>query len=160
MVEVEKEIAEEQNMKDNNALKRKALEDPSLLAASAPIEPSDKKIKIEEESIKMETESDSEGDEFFDASNEFTNVSIGSAAAPTTSEKPLGPIDTKYRKVRQTEQKRRRELDSYANFCVGETRLLISETKPILLLLPQSVICLSVEFVKNMVSILLVVRWH
>ena len=85
MLEVQKEIQDEQSMKDTNAMKRKNLDDPSLFAA-----PSDKKAKAEE--------SDSENEEFFDAANEFTNVSIDSAV-PANDEKPIGPIDTGYKKV-------------------------------------------------------------
>lgn len=85
MLQVQKEIQEEQSVKDSNALKRKQLEDPELLAA-----PSDKKSKAQE--------SDSDNEEFFDAANEFTNVQKESAA-PAPVEKPIGPIDTGYKKV-------------------------------------------------------------
>ncbi|KAG2204407.1 hypothetical protein INT46_006199 [Mucor plumbeus] len=85
LLEVQKEIQDEQSMKDTNAMKRKNLDDPSLFAA-----PSDKKAKAEE--------SDSENEEFFDAANEFTNVSIDSAV-PANDEKPIGPIDTGYKKI-------------------------------------------------------------
>jgi hypothetical protein len=139
MVVVEKEIAAEHNTKDNNALKRKALEDPALLAAPAQKESSEKKTKLE-------VESDSEGDEFFDAASEFAHVSIESAGAPAT-EKPVGPIDTKYRKVKIEKSKKLANIDS----CVGNFRLLISETRPILLLLLQLVIYPSVESVRSMV---------
>ena len=73
-------------MKDSNTLKRKQLEDPELLAA-----PSDKKPKAQE--------SDSDNEEFFDAANEFTNVQKESAAPAPVAEKPIGPIDTGYKKV-------------------------------------------------------------
>lgn len=71
-------------MKDTNALKRKQTEEPSLAA------PSDKKVKADE--------SDSENEEFFDAANEFTHVQKESAV-PALVEKPVGPIDTGYKKV-------------------------------------------------------------
>lgn len=71
-------------MKDSNALKRKQTEEPSLAA------PSDKKVKADE--------SDSENEEFFDAANEFTHVQKESAV-PAPVEKPVGPIDTGYKKV-------------------------------------------------------------
>jgi len=83
-LQVQKEIQEEQNMKDSNALKRKQTEEPSLAA------PSDKKVKADE--------SDSENEEFFDAANEFTHVQKESAV-PAPVEKPVGPIDTGYKKV-------------------------------------------------------------
>lgn len=86
MLEVQKEIEEEQAVKDANSLKRKQLEEPSLLAA-----PTDKKIKAEE--------SDSENEEFFDAANEFTNVSVEPAVPASAVEKPIGPIDTGYKKI-------------------------------------------------------------
>ncbi|KAI7893639.1 uncharacterized protein EV154DRAFT_138439 [Mucor mucedo] len=94
---VEKEIADEQTFMKNNAIKRKALEDPALQAAPAPTaEPSAKKVK-------PEVESDSENEEFFDAASEFTHVSTESAAPATTTaiktEKPIGPIDTGYKKI-------------------------------------------------------------
>ncbi|KAI9359060.1 hypothetical protein BD770DRAFT_363418 [Pilaira anomala] len=92
MIEVAKEIEDEQNINASNALKRKALEDPSLLAAPAPIEePSAKKTKPEA------MEADSDNEEFFDAANEFTNVSKDNAYVET--EKPIGPIDTGYKKI-------------------------------------------------------------
>ncbi|KAG1098163.1 hypothetical protein G6F42_018044 [Rhizopus arrhizus] len=73
LLQVQKEIQEEQNMKDSNALKRKQTEEPSLAA------PSDKKVKADE--------SDSENEEFFDAANEFTHVQKESAV-PAPVEKP------------------------------------------------------------------------
>ncbi|CAO0796313.1 unnamed protein product [Mucor circinelloides] len=84
LLQVQKEIQEEQNMKDSNALKRKQTEEPSLAA------PSDKKVKADE--------SDSENEEFFDAANEFTHVQKESAV-PAPVEKPVGPIDTGYKKI-------------------------------------------------------------
>jgi tRNA-dihydrouridine synthase 3 len=90
MLLVQKEIAEEQSANQSNAIKRKALEDPALLAAPAPLEPSAKKYK-------PEVESDSENEEFFDAASEFINVTTESAEPEV--EKPIGPIDTGYRKV-------------------------------------------------------------
>lgn len=86
MVEVQKEIEAEKSMKDSNALKRKALEDPSLFVTAT------KKAKA------AECNSDSENDEFFDAASEFTNVSIESVAEK--EKKPVGPIDTGYKKVK------------------------------------------------------------
>ncbi|KAI8645436.1 hypothetical protein BD408DRAFT_338707 [Parasitella parasitica] len=86
MIEVQKEIQIEQAMKDTNALKRKQLEDPSLLSA-----PSDKKPKAEED--------ESENDEFFDAANEFTNVCKDSVVPADNNEKLIGPIDTGYKKI-------------------------------------------------------------
>lgn len=92
MIEVAKEIEDEQNINASNALKRKALEDPALLAAPAPIEePSAKKTKPEA------MEADSDNEEFFDAANEFTNISKDNAYVET--EKPIGPIDTGYKKI-------------------------------------------------------------
>lgn len=89
---VEKEIADEKAFMKNNAIKRKALEDPALQAAPVTVaEPVAKKVK-------PEIESDSENEEFFDAASEFTHVSSESAADDTT-EKPIGPIDTGYKKV-------------------------------------------------------------
>ncbi|ORE08123.1 FMN-linked oxidoreductase [Rhizopus microsporus var. microsporus] len=88
MATVKVEIAEEQAMKDANALKRK-------LQSSSEEQKGIKKQKSDESN-------DSEDDEFFDASNEFTNVSIEPAAAeaPTNQEdKPIGPIDLKYKKI-------------------------------------------------------------
>lgn len=94
MVEVAKEIAAEESMKEMNTLKRKALEDESLFAAPASTEA--KRVKQEEEE-KEEVESEGEGDEFFDAATEFTNVTMETAAPEP--EKPVGPIDPQYRKI-------------------------------------------------------------
>lgn len=94
MVQVQKEIADEQATNLSNAAKRKALEDPGLLSApttATQSEPSAKKPK-------PEVESDSENEEFFDAASEFTNVTRGESAQQET-EKPIGPIDTGYKKV-------------------------------------------------------------
>ncbi|CEG66234.1 hypothetical protein RMATCC62417_02849 [Rhizopus microsporus] len=88
MATVKVEIAEEQAMKDANALKRK-------LQSSSEEQKGIKKQKSDEST-------DSEDDEFFDASSEFTNVSIEPAAveASTSQEdKPIGPIDLKYKKI-------------------------------------------------------------
>ncbi|ORE23439.1 FMN-linked oxidoreductase [Rhizopus microsporus] len=88
MATVKVEIAEEQAMKDANALKRK-------LQSSSEEQKETKKQKSDEST-------DSEDDEFFDASSEFTNVSIEPAAvdASTSQEdKPIGPIDLKYKKI-------------------------------------------------------------
>ncbi|RCH92777.1 tRNA-dihydrouridine(47) synthase [NAD(P)(+)]-like protein [Rhizopus stolonifer] len=92
MVEVQKEIAAEQSMKDANTLKRKAIENTSLFAAPADL----KKSKLEP---KEEEQSDSDHDEFFDAANEFENVSVESAGPSIIEEKPMGPIDTGYKKL-------------------------------------------------------------
>ncbi|KAI8359148.1 hypothetical protein BD560DRAFT_334998 [Blakeslea trispora] len=91
MVEVQKEIAEEQSVKDANTLKRKALENPSLFAAPSET----KKAKPENK----EQHDDSDHDEFFDAANEFENVTMESAGSSIREEKPVGPIDTGYRKI-------------------------------------------------------------
>ena len=106
MVGVQKEIAEEQNMKDANTLKRKALENPTLF--SAPSE--NKKVKKED----TEQQHDSDHDEFFDAANEFENVTMESAGSDIKREKPVGPIDTGYRKV---------------SFCTHKTNVLWSVLK-------------------------------
>ncbi|CEP17625.1 hypothetical protein [Parasitella parasitica] len=86
MIEVQKEIEIEQTMKSNNTLKRKQLEEPSQLSV-----PSDKKSKAEG--------NESENDEFFDAANEFTNVCKDSVVPTSNNEKPIGPIDTGYKKI-------------------------------------------------------------
>jgi tRNA-dihydrouridine synthase 3 len=85
LAEVQKEIEAEKTMKNNNTLKRKALEDASLSDAVS------KKTKA------AECNSDSENDEFFDAASEFTNVAFETAVE---EEKPIGPIDTGYKKVK------------------------------------------------------------
>jgi tRNA-dihydrouridine synthase 3 len=88
MATVKVEIAEEQAMKDANALKRK-------LQSSSEERKEIKKQKSDESN-------DSEDDEFFDASSEFTNVSIEPAAVEASinqEDKPIGPIDLKYKKV-------------------------------------------------------------
>jgi tRNA-dihydrouridine synthase 3 len=116
MIEVQKEIEAEKNMKDTNTLKRKALEDPSLFVAAS------KKTKA------VECNSDSENDEFFDAASEFTNVTIESAAAKE-EEQPVGPIDTGYKKVKHHLQ----SAISVKNTNMYYNRSLILETRPILL---------------------------
>ncbi|CEG80434.1 Putative tRNA-dihydrouridine synthase 3 (Fragment) [Rhizopus microsporus] len=88
MATVKVEIAEEQAMKDANALKRK-------LQSSSEEQKGIKKQKSDESN-------DSEDDEFFDASSEFTNVSIEPAAVEAFTnqeDKPIGPIDLKYKKI-------------------------------------------------------------
>lgn len=88
MATVKVEIAEEQAMKDANTLKRK-------LQSSSEEQKGIKKQKSDESN-------DSEDDEFFDASSEFTNVSTEPAAveeSTTQEDKPMGPIDLKYKKV-------------------------------------------------------------
>ncbi|KAI8969031.1 hypothetical protein BDF20DRAFT_980643 [Mycotypha africana] len=91
MIQVQKEIEEEQRVKDGNALKRKAISDNS----SSEISETNKKIKSQQN-----TDSDND-DDFFDASQEFTNVTIETATStPTvTEEKAIGPIDLKYKKI-------------------------------------------------------------
>lgn len=145
MLLVQKEIAEEQTFMQNNASKRKALEDPALKDAPVP-ESSAKKVK-------PEVESDSENEEFFDAASEFTHVSLESAAAPQV-EKPIGPIDTGYKKVNKQFFKKETKRILRHVF-----RLSISEIRHTLLLLLLSETCLSVESVRNTVLTSLVVRW-
>lgn len=83
MAIVKEQIEDEQAMKDANTAKRK-------LGAEAAIKEAVKKQKAEEE----ESE-----DEFFDAPSEFTNVTI-EPVETKKEEKPIGPIDLKYKKVR------------------------------------------------------------
>ncbi|KAI8878100.1 FMN-linked oxidoreductase [Backusella circina FSU 941] len=73
------EIEEEQNAKDANTLKKREMEDREDMAMKR---------------ARIESESDSENDEFFDAPSEFTNVEIEPA-----EETKMGPIDTGYRKL-------------------------------------------------------------
>lgn len=82
MAIVKEQIEDEQAMKDANTAKRK-------LGAEAAIKEAVKKQKAEEESE----------DEFFDAPSEFTNVTI-EPVETKKEEKPIGPIDLKYKKVR------------------------------------------------------------
>lgn len=93
MIQVQKEIAEEQNMKDANTLKKKALVDASLssdLKRKASEEEPSAEEPIKKVKNNIEVESD---DEFFDAANEFTHVTIESAAPK------IGPVDTEYKKI-------------------------------------------------------------
>jgi tRNA-dihydrouridine synthase 3 len=84
---IAKEIAQEQKQKDINTLKRKIAngetEDADALS---------KKLKTQEEE-------DSDNDTFFDAPSEFTHVSTAPAETSEQEEKPVGPIDTGYRKL-------------------------------------------------------------
>ncbi|KAG1380928.1 hypothetical protein G6F60_005923 [Rhizopus arrhizus] len=82
MTIVKEQIEDEQAMKDANTAKRK-------LAAEAATKEAVKKQKAEEE----ESE-----DEFFDAPSEFTNVTI-EPVETKKEEKPIGPIDLKYKKI-------------------------------------------------------------
>ncbi|KAG1047319.1 hypothetical protein G6F43_010224 [Rhizopus delemar] len=82
MAIVKEQIEDEQAMKDANTAKRK-------LGAEAAIKEAVKKQKAEEE----ESE-----DEFFDAPSEFTNVTI-EPVETKKEEKPIGPIDLKYKKI-------------------------------------------------------------
>ncbi|KAI9472435.1 MAG: hypothetical protein EXX96DRAFT_584068 [Benjaminiella poitrasii] len=91
MVEVAKEIETEQKMKDENTLKRKAMEN---ITEQNTVE-ANKKVKKEEEAY----ESDG-SDAFFDAPSEFADVTIKPAfEEPKEETKPIGPIDTGYKKI-------------------------------------------------------------
>ncbi|KAI7906566.1 uncharacterized protein BX663DRAFT_496948 [Cokeromyces recurvatus] len=95
MVEVQKEIEADQQMKDANALKkRKALEDNFEENDKVVDDNTNKKVK------KEEMYDSDENDVFFDAASEFTNVTIEpSIETNKEEEKPIGPIDTGYKKI-------------------------------------------------------------
>ena len=94
MTIVKEQIEDEQAMKDANTAKRK-------LAAEAATKEAVKKQKAEEE----ESE-----DEFFDAPSEFTNITI-EPVETKKEEKPIGPIDLKYKKVRHQKEKAKKNAN-------------------------------------------------